>query len=208
MVKRQTVWLSTMMVLSLMLIGYYTMNSGTTTTTSATGGSSIATSTQDAGNSTGTSGATHKSGGTTTSSGKSQASTTSKTTSNPTASQPTSGQDWFTNYQTKVDQQIAKEEGDAEQVIGNSNASTQQISQAQQDMRQYEALSGGIMQAREAVIGEGYKNCVIVPNSSGNGAQVWVQTKQLTASDAVKVMNIVSQQLNVPINSVIVHQHA
>ena len=29
MVKRQTVWLSTMMVLSLMLIGYYTMNNGT-----------------------------------------------------------------------------------------------------------------------------------------------------------------------------------
>jgi stage III sporulation protein AH len=38
-VKRQTVWLSTMMVLSLMLIGYYTMNNDNGIGTSSSGSS-------------------------------------------------------------------------------------------------------------------------------------------------------------------------
>lgn len=201
MVKRQTVWLSTMMVLSLMLIGYYTMNSGTTTTTTSGGsGPSITTTTQGGG-------ATQDNGGSTSKPSSQSGQDTSKGTSSKATSQPASGTDWFTNYQTHVEQTITAKEAAATQILANSNSSTQQLSQAQQEMRQETALMGAISQARDAVIGEGYSNCVIAPDANGTDVQVYVQAKTLTASQAVKVMNIVSQQLNVPINSVIVHKH-
>lgn len=180
------------------------MNSGTQTASTKLTGKSVSTTTMGSSNST--------SGGT--SNVNSSASTNGKTGSSATGSQaqststnPTQGADWFTNYQTQIEQNIAKKEGSAEQVIGNSNSSTQQINQAQQELRQYMNLDGALMQARQAILGEGYQNCVIVPNTSGN-TQVYVQAKQLTAADAVKVMNIVSQQMNIPINSVVVHKHA
>ncbi|MDQ0188356.1 SpoIIIAH-like family protein [Alicyclobacillus cycloheptanicus] len=214
MVKRQTVWLSTMMVLSLMLIGYYTMNGGQTTTTSSTDTSpSISTTTtQENGSSSQGSqnaGGTTATGSTSASTGKSASQSTSKSSSSVNAATgPSSGADWFTNYQTQVEQQISQKEAAATQIIANSNASTQQLAQAQQELRQYMNLDGAISDARQQILGEGFKNCVIAPNATGQGAQVYVQTNKLSAEDAVKVMNIVSQQLNIPINSVIVHQHA
>ncbi|WDL97024.1 SpoIIIAH-like family protein [Alicyclobacillus sp. ALC3] len=205
MVKRQTVWLSTMMVLSLMLIGYYTMNSGAqTATTKTSGGPSVTTSTvsPQASNTT-TGNAASSAGGTKTGTSGSQSGSTSGATT------PTSGTDWFTNYQTQVEQNIAKKEGVAEQIIGSSSSSTAQINQAQQQLRQYMNLDGAMMQARQAILGEGYKNCVIVPNENPQGlTQVYVQTKKLTPTNAVKVMNIVSQQMNVPMNQIVVHEHA
>lgn len=202
MVKRQTVWLSTMMVLSLMLIGYYTMNSGSQTASTNTSSPSVTTTTVGPQSSNSTS-STGKPTTNTTGSGNHGSSSASSTPSTPTK-----GTDWFTNYQTDVEQQIAKEEGAAQQVIGNSNSSTQAINQAQQQLRHYMNLDGAMMQARQAILGEGYNNCVIVPNQSGTGVQVYVEAKTLSAPEAVKVMNIVSQQLNIPINSVIVHRHA
>lgn len=203
MVKRQTVWLSTMMVLSLMLIGYYTMNSGAQTATTKTGGGSVTTTTTGPQTSNTTTGNAAKGTGTHAGTSGAKSGATSGTTT------PTSGKDWFTNYQTQVEQNIAKKEGAADQVIGSSSSSTAEINQAQQDLRQYMNLDGAMMQARQAILGEGYSNCVIVPNENPHGlTQVYVQTKKLTPANAVKVMNIVSQQMNIPMNDIVVHEHA
>lgn len=180
------------------------MNSGTQTASTKSNDKSVSTTTMGSANSTGS--GTNNATGTTNTGSKTGNSTTGNQTQS-TSANPTKGADWFTNYQTQIEQNIAKKEGSAEKVIGNSSSSTQQINQAQQQLRQYMDLDGALMQARQAVVGEGYQNCVIVPNTSGN-TQVYVQAKKLTAADAVKVMNIVSQQMNIPINSVVVHKHA
>lgn len=212
MVKRQTVWLSTMMVLSLMLIGYYTMNNGVqTTTNSGTGGSpgsTVTTVTPPAGSSP-TSGTSTLGGSTGTQTGSSATATGSGNSgSNPSSSASPSASDFFVSLQTQVDQDLSRQEDVYSQIISSTNATANQMTQAEEQLKQLETLIGQIGNAKDAVMGEGYKAVVIIPDLKTNQATVYVKTSTLSASDAVKVMNIVSQNLNVPINNVIVNKHS
>jgi stage III sporulation protein AH len=218
MVKRQTVWLSTMMVLSLMLIGYYTMNNGDSTGLNS-GDTTVSTgiSTPDGQQTTQTGGNGNQNTGKTTT-GKAQGTNgqTGNTGkqgspgSNPPAT-PTSGNAWYSSLQDQIEQTLGEKIDTELQIINSSSSSNAQVEAAQQKLTSLQSLDGGIKSAQEQVIGEGYSNCVIVPISSPNSlldkATVYVQTKSLSAADAVKVMNIVSQQLNLPIVQVQVVAH-
>jgi len=213
MVKRQTVWLSTMMVLSLMLIGYYTMNNGVQTTSSTSGGTSAGggtvTTVTPPPASPATAGSSSN-GNTGTQTGSSSPSSTGSSSAGSTAtgSASTSAIDWFVTLQTQVDQELSRQEDVYSQIISSTNATANQMTQAEEQLKQLETLIGQIGNAKDAVMGEGYKAVVIIPDLKTNQATVYVKTTSLSASDAVKVMNIVSQNLNVPINNVIVNKHS
>ncbi|GGI95956.1 stage III sporulation protein AH [Alicyclobacillus cellulosilyticus] len=216
MVKRQTVWLSTMMVLSLMLIGYYTMNNGgQQAATSNDNGPMVSTAVEPApsGSQTGAAHAPQTSPAQGTGTKATQAATaTTPANAKSTSAQTTSGvpnesvSDWFINYQNQVEQNLSQKEDMYQSILTNNNASTEQIARAEQELQQLHNLEGGMADAMDAIKGEGYKNCVIVPNVDGNSVTVYVQApKGLTADQAVQIMNIVSRQMNVPINHVYVN---
>lgn len=194
MVKRQTVWLSTMMVLSLMLIGYYTMNNETSTTTASTNQSDVTTSVSPAtGNTIGAN--TAQSGS------NNGTSNTKDTTTAP------SGSDWFVNMETTQTQQMSQEMDNQRTILANNNATSAQLSQAEQKLQQLTSLQGELATAREVVLGKGYQDCVIVPSSDSMKFTVNVKSAStVTAAQAVSIMNAVSQELNVSAANVIVQQ--
>jgi stage III sporulation protein AH len=111
--------------------------------------------------------------------------------------------------QTQVEQQISQQEETLQSVISNNNASSTDITKAEEQLKQLNALDGGIKNATDMILGQGYKACAIVPNPGATDhATVYVKADKLSASDAVKIMNIVSTQLNIPINNVVVKIHA
>ncbi|QSO53328.1 SpoIIIAH-like family protein [Alicyclobacillus curvatus] len=193
MVKRQTVWLSTMMVLSLMLIGYYTMNNQNSTTTTSTNGTSVATSTTGVPNSNSTS------GNQTTANQTSGSQNTAAGTGTPTTTT-----DWFVNMQTQLDTEMTKQIDAEEQILANNNASAQELSGAEDKLRQLQSEQGALANAKEMILAKGYQDCVIVPSSDGSQVVVYVKASQLSNTKAVQLMNIVSQQLNVSASDVIV----
>lgn len=203
MVKRQTVWLSTMMVLSLMLIGYYTLNNGGSTTA---GTNSVATSvgTPD------TSGST--TGNATTGSQAQSGNSTSSGASN-SASSSTSSTDWFVKSRTQVDQEMTQSTDLYEKIMVSPKSTNSQVAQAQQDLEQVQAIQGGMQNARDAILGDGYSDVVIFPtidSKTGNltNVSVYVKASKLTTDKAVQIMNIVSQHMNVSLDHITVHEHA
>ncbi len=184
MVKRQTVWLSTMMVLSLMLIGYYTMNNGTP---GAPGTASVTTT-----NTTPTN-----------QGGASQTGTNVPAT--PTLSQgqqPASASDLLVQKQTQVLKELSQREETAMKVIDNSSSSSDSIQTATQDLQQATALQAGVQNAESAVESLGYAQCAVVPTPSGTGATVYVQAKSLTPMKAAEVLDVVSQNTGISVDNI------
>lgn len=203
MVKRQTVWLSTMMVLSLMLIGYYTMNNESSmTTSSTTGNSSVTTVSGDPGNAATTSNQTSSN------QAASTASNSTASTSGTPGGTPTTTTDWFVNMQTNLDTQMTQQIDAEEQVLSNNNASADQLSQAEDKLRVLQTEQGSLSNAKEMILGKGYKDCVIVPSASGGQVVVYVKASKMTNTDAVAIMNIISQQLNTSASNVVVKMKA
>ncbi|SIS63137.1 SpoIIIAH-like family protein [Alicyclobacillus vulcanalis] len=186
MVKRQTVWLSTMMVLSLMLIGYYTMNNQTSTTSTNPSNSTTPTVTTSPTNQT-------------------QLSNQSQET---TGSNVSSADNWYNALQASVNNEISQRISNDQAIIANNNASQAQIAEAQKQLGEEEALYNSLQQATQAVIAEGYKNAVIAPDKNQTTFTVYVETNHLSKADAVKIMNIVSQQLDTSIFNISVKPHA
>jgi len=203
MVKRQTVWLSTMMVLSLMLIGYYTMNNETSTTTTAANNASDVTASVSPVPGTST-------GNNTSNQGAGSGGTTSSSAANSTSSQSSgaaSASDWFVNMETTQTQQMSQQIENQRTVLANNNATSEQLSQAEQKLQELTAVQGELATAREIVLGKGYQDCVIVPSSDGMKFTVNLMSKnKVTAAQAVAIMNAVSQELNVSAANVVVQQ--
>lgn len=180
MVKRQTVWLSTMMVLSLMLIGYYTMNNqASPASTTATNASSQTLTTTPV-----------ESNGTDANSANSTANSSS---TNSESGQMSSSDNWYNELQSQIDNTISQKISNYQAVIANNNASAEQITAAEKELGKETTLYNGLQQATAAVVAEGYKNAVIEPDNSQTTFTVYVQAKSLSPADAVKVMNVVSQ---------------
>jgi stage III sporulation protein AH len=196
-VKRQTVWLSTMMVLSLMLIGYYTMN-GSQNQGSDTSDATITTTAGDNGKDN-----TKDSSKTQAKTDENGAGQTDKSTH-----QTTSGtEDWFISQQTQVNQQLTKMEDTYKNIITNTKSPNSQVAHAQEAMQILENVRGGILNAHDAIVNEGFKDCVLYPVfDSKTGAltkvNVYVKADKLSADQAVKVMNVVHQQLNIDLTNI------
>ncbi|MCL6547946.1 MAG: SpoIIIAH-like family protein [Alicyclobacillus sp.] len=201
MVKRQTVWLSTMMVLSLMLIGYYTMNSGSEPAGSSGGESpSSVTTVNNPPGSAGQAGAAGTSSGS-----PAQATSAGDGMSSAGGSSP---DDFFVIQQTSVNAQITRNEDRLMQVLSNDNASQEDIANAEQQLKKLQSWQGGIESAQEEIKGDGFLDCAIVPNADYSQVKVYVRSKTgLTKLDAAKVMDIVSEQLNFPIENIVVKSH-
>ncbi len=181
-----------MMVLSLMLIGYYTMNgsqnqSGTNQedTITTTAGDNE----KNTGKDTGTSDSTH---------------TSSDNNGSQTAA--TGSEDWFISQQTQVQQNLAKLEDTYKNIITNAKSPDSQVAQAQEAIQVLENVRGGIENAHDAIVNDGFKDCVIYPVFDKHGdltkVNVYVKADKLSADEAVKVMNIVHQQLNLDLMDV------
>ena len=188
-----------MMVLSLMLIGYYTMNSENPSVPGTNAGGSVTTTTTQPTVGSGKS-----------PSGSSAATSTAAGQNNSTASQTgaPSGTDWYVNMQTQLEQQMAQQMDSYNQVIDNNNSSSDQIAQAQLKLNDLQTLSAELSNARDMILGKGFKDCVIIPGSqSDQPIVVYVKgSQQITRAQAVEVMSIASEQLNVPITNVVVRQ--
>lgn len=212
MVKRQTVWLSTMMVLSLMLIGYYTMNNQTTPTTVGTG-PSVATTTDTS--VAGQSGSTAVSGNTNTQSTTSStgsttsgaATTTGAKATSATTTSAMSSTDWYATQATDIQQNFSEKMNSLEAVIANTNSSQSQLTEATQSLSQLQNLQGDLENATDAVLSAGYKECVIVPDATGTTFDVYVNASKLSSTEAVQIMNTVSTTMDVPMDNVRVTQH-
>ena|GEM_PF-2198536 len=210
MVKRQTVWLSTMMVLSLMLIGYYTINSGGSNP-SPTDNSVATASTSPPASATGNA----TTGAQNTPSGSSNATDTSSSanTSGTASGNAVSASDWFVQSRTQVEQNMTKSTDMYEQIMANQSSTNAEVAQAQQDLEQVQSIQGGMQNARDAILGDGYQDVVIFPNidpKSGDltSVSVYVKTNQLSTNQAVQIMNIVSQHMSTPLDNITVHKHA
>jgi stage III sporulation protein AH len=205
MVKRQTVWLSTMMVLSLMLIGYYTMNNQTTPTSVGTGTTAVPTGDTVVGSSTSP---TTVSGATTVAKNSSPASTTAGQTSTAAmGTTPMSATDWYVNTESEIKQNFSQKLDELQAIIANTSSSQSQLTSATQALNQLQDLQGNLENATEAVLSDGYKECVIVPdNNTGSTFNVYVSTSKLASTDAVKIMNAVSTTMDVPMANIRVSQ--
>ena len=192
MVKRQTVWLSTMMVLSLMLIGYYTMNNGPQSTTVGGSGLNVT-----------TAATVPDSQGNVVASGQQ----TAGNSVNASVPQPNSN-DWFVIQQTSVSNSIAQQENTLLNLMSNNNTSSDQLTAAQQQMQKLQTLQGSMENARDAVLASGYTECAVVPNASGDKIYVWVKAASLSPTQAVSIMNTVSEQMSLPINEVNVYNRS
>ncbi|MCI0183148.1 MAG: SpoIIIAH-like family protein [Acidibacillus sp.] len=190
MVKRQTVWLSTMMVLSLMLIGYYTLGtpaSPSTQDVNASGSTSVVPTNANS------LGATK---------------TVAKTsTSTAPASKPTSSlaNDWFA--QTSLDQM--QSESKVIQTLQNE-ISDPHVSQAAASSA-YSQLTAIQTQQAEAnkihdLLTSSYPDSLVIFNPQGE-VHVWVEASSLSPTSAVKVIDLVSQTLGIQSNQVIVSAH-
>ncbi|PWI58789.1 SpoIIIAH-like family protein [Sulfoacidibacillus thermotolerans] len=192
MVKRQTVWLSTMMVLSLMLIGYYTLGTPPTSSTQAVHGhgstSVISTATNPAG-STKSSTKTAITGG----------STTKSTTT-------TAVSDWFA--QTSLDQMQAESKliQTLQNEISDPHVSQAAASAAYQQLTTIQTQQAEANKIHDLLTSE-YPDSLVIFNPQG-GVHVWVEANSLSPTEAVKVISLVAQTLGIQSNQVVVSAHA
>ncbi|MCY0876351.1 MAG: SpoIIIAH-like family protein [Firmicutes bacterium] len=191
MVKRQTVWLSTMMVLSLMLIGYYTLGTPPQSNTKST--------TTGAGITTGVVG--QSTGGTpavptTTNSGQALSGT----------SDSAQGSDWYALM--SMDQQ--KHESalitTLQNTMASSRASSAEVNRAYQELTAIQTQTMEANRVHDLLLGQ-YPDSLTIFNPSGS-VQVYVEAKSLTPEAAVEVINLVSQTLGISSNQVTVAPHA
>src|ERR1700730_17749576 len=140
MVKRQTVWLSTMMVLSLMLIGYYTVNTNTTTTTN----------TPDLGIGVNTTGTSDK--------------TSVQTDTTAADSSKLTGSDYFAQLRMDAANQESRQQDQLTQIKLDTKASSQDVEAASQKLDQLNAAQAKIATLEDTIKGLGFKDAVIIQN--------------------------------------------
>ncbi len=202
MVKRQTVWLSTMMVFSLMLIGYYTLGTPTASTpksnTGTTGNNSAVVSTGPA---TGTLPASTQVGGkamTTVGSSK------GTPTTSASSQQPS---DWFvqttmnmTNSQEKVIQVL-------QNTLSDPRANNLAVSKAFEELTALQTQTANAQKVHAELQADGYPDSVVIFNPH-NTVHVYVEASSITPEAAVRVINLASQTLGVQSNLITVSSHS
>ena len=185
MVKRQTVWLSTMMVLSLMLIGYYTL--GTPPTQSTKGAAGVRGSSNVA---VGVSGSV-------------PASATGGVQTGVTSQQPS---DWFLQMsmgQNKASQAVIQT---LQATIGDQRASNQAVSKAYEELTAIQTQEASATRVHDLLLGYNYPDSLVLFNKNGD-VHVYVEASTLQPADAVQIINLVSSTLGVQSNHVIVTPH-
>lgn len=165
MAKRQTIWLSTMMVLSLMLIGFYTVNNNVQQvgTTNQTTGKQQSAPKQD----------------------------TNKDSAQTTMEQS----DYFVAQHLQDQQNEGKQEQTLEAVIANAQAPADKVEQAKKDLANFRATQEKIDKVTDAIDAEGYPDALVELKNGKVNVTVQAQTldnqKAVRIMDIVsKTMNV------------------
>lgn len=195
MVKRQTVWLSTMMVLSLMVIGYYTLGtpaSPNSAPTAAGGGSpSVTTTVANGGAAQTVSG----SGAKTTSAG------TAATI--PAGGQPS---DFFVQmaFSQSKDWQQTTERLEGE--IANPRLGSAAVARAYSQLTVLQEQQQNVNKVHDMLVGMHYPDSIVLYEPQGR-VHVYVESGSLSPEAAVQIINLVAQTLGVQSNLVTVTPH-
>ncbi|MHB1629818.1 MAG: SpoIIIAH-like family protein [Bacilli bacterium] len=197
MVKRQTVWLSTMMVFSLMLIGYYTLGTPPVpnTNTAQGGGHGVTT--------VGGAGATVPASISGKGHGKSTGTVTTSANSILSGQSPS---DWFVQASLDQSQSQSKVIQTLQQTLTNPKVSQQVASHAYTELTAIQTQAEQASRIHDLLVGQ-YPDSLVVFNPK-NQVHVWVETQSLSPTAAVKVINLVAQTLGIQSNQVTVSPHA
>ncbi|WP_018132459.1 SpoIIIAH-like family protein [Effusibacillus pohliae] len=180
MAKRQTVWLSTMMILSLMVIGYYTVDETVKpvpTTTTDTAKQQQAAKDGQANNQK-----------------KDQAQPADK--KNPEAS------DWFVQQIIKNEENYGKRVEELQKVIADSNTSSDKKVEAEKELTALQEFSSKAESAENKLEAEGYPAALVTKDNTR--VNVTVQAPDLTKEQVAKIYMIVSKELGIPANDIVV----
>ncbi len=195
MVKRQTVWLSTMMVLSLMLIGYYTLGTPPSTSkNTALGGSAN-------NNLSGVTGHTVPASST----GIGQATNKNNAATTPTSSKANPS-DWFVQATLDQMQQQSKVIQTLQNMLSDPRISQSAANSAYQQLTTIQSEQESASKIHDLLVGEGYPDSLVLFNPQ-HQVHIYVEAKSITPTMAVKVINLVSETLGMPSNQVIVTPH-
>lgn len=192
MVKRQTVWLSTMMVLSLMLIGYYTLGTPPTAKKQNAAGVTTNTTVIGAGSSVPASGALTNS-----------QPIAKKAQAGAGSSQPS---DWFVQASLDQSQQQSKVIQTLQNELSDPRISQATASQAYTQLSTIQTQQESASRVHDLLVGEGYPDSLVL-FSPQNQVHVYVEANSISPDSAVKVINLVSQTLGIPSNQVVVTPH-
>lgn len=198
MAKRQSIWLSTMMVLALMVIGYYTVNNENKPLPAAT---------DRAG--TGETGAVPPLPPGEDASEGAKSSSGSDAPADPAAAGK--GSDFFAEMALKEKQRESGAVERLQQVIADPKSSAEDVARANRQLQQITDMQGKAEQVVEMLKGAGFSQAVILPSGPGevnyDRVSVYVQASSLSPQQAVTVMGIVHNQMGVPASNITVYWH-
>lgn len=189
MAKRQTVWLSTMMILSLMVIGYYTVD--------------------DTLQPVPTAGQTEQTAKDLTKQEKSD--TKQEQPKNDKQNdagkqgeqkQANAASDWFIEQFIKQEKDYSARVEQLQKVIADGNTSTEEKAKADQELRELTDFNEKSDKLADKIMAEGFEEALVTKNS--NRINVTVQAPQLSKEQVAKIYNIVSKELSVPASQIVV----
>jgi stage III sporulation protein AH len=183
MVKRQTVWLSTMMVLSLMLIGYYTLGTPPAQNTATGNGSN------------GPSGTTVTTG----------APTDGLTGNNSTGTTPS---DWFASATLEQNNKLSQVITTLQSEVTDTRLTSTQVAAVWQKISALQQQKRLTSEVHDTLIGQGYRDSIVYFAPNGQSVRVIVEASKLDPMDAVKVINTVSSLIGIQANQVYVKAQA
>jgi stage III sporulation protein AH len=196
MANRQTVWLSTMMILSLMLIGYYTVGQNIQPVPTTAKDTVTQTDKPDMKKDD----VAKKSTDNTNAGKKEEAS------AKDNQEQTNAPSDYFASAELQEKKRLSEQIAELQDKIANNKTSAEEAAKAQKQMEELQTLSDKQDAIVEQIKAEGFPDAIVSKEDTGI-YKVTVQAQDLNPNQVVKIMSIVKSQLNVPNSNVIVSYH-
>lgn len=184
MLKKQTVWLLTMLSLIIVLSVYYM--------TSPTPSGQLAVTTGDHHVQKNSKSAQQTSGKQTGDKNKNKMVTTN-----------IAGQATFATAQMKKMDARSKLRTQLTQTVASSSATAQQQAQAEQKLKQLSHLSSQENMLESLIVAKGYGKDALV-NVEGNKIRIYVEAKALSNKQAAQILDLVTGKLNIPTHDIYV----
>jgi stage III sporulation protein AH len=196
MANRQTVWLSTMMILSLMLIGYYTVGQNIQPVPTTAKDTVTQTEKPD----------TDKEGSAKKNTDNTNAGKKDESAAKDNQEQTNAPSDFFASAELQQKKLLSEQIAELQDKIANNKTSSDEAAKAQKQMEELQTLSDKQDAIVEQIKAEGFPDAIVSKEDTGI-YKVTVQAQDLNPNQVVKIMSIVKSQLNVPTSNVIVSYH-
>ncbi|USG63646.1 SpoIIIAH-like family protein [Brevibacillus ruminantium] len=108
----------------------------------------------------------------------------------------------FTGYKMKREAQTQQQKDEQLTIMGSPDATPQAVAEAKSKYEELSNLESATMAAEEMLKASGYKDAVVF--AQNDKVTVIVQKEKLSAEEAVDIISNVKQHLNVPANHVTV----